>query len=107
MKTRQELLQQLKKANFLMVIAMLLIGVVNIGWAERLTVADGLGWDGQYFAGFVKNFYEGVFVHGVPDYYAPRVFSSGVVHYGMKLFSVPFENSNIKERFTRVPSRPV
>jgi hypothetical protein len=99
MKTMQEFLAQLRRVNLLMVLAMLLIGVANILWAERLMINGGLGWDGQTYGSLVKDYYQAVFVHGVPDYYARRVFPSAVVHYGMRLFSLPFTNANIIRSF--------
>jgi hypothetical protein len=84
--------------NATMAAVMLLVGVVNIGWAERLTVQEGLGWDGVYYARFVRDFQD-ILSSGVPSYYAQRVFPSGVVHYAMRLFSQPFTNANIVRAF--------
>lgn len=93
---RAEWLSKLSKnVNASMALLMLLISVANILWAERLTVGGGLGWDGVIYAGWVKDFYQTVIVHGVPDYYAQRILPSAVVHYAMRLLRVPLEDQNI------------
>jgi hypothetical protein len=81
--------------NFRMAVVVLLVGVANVLWAERLTINEGLGWDGLIYAGWVRDFQGVVLTHGVPDYYAGRVLPSAIVHYGMRLFSVPFDSRSI------------
>jgi hypothetical protein len=75
--------------------AVLLAGAATVLLCERLTVNDGLGWDGVLYASWVKDFYNVVFVHGLPEYYTRRILPSLLVRLGMTLFSVPFENENI------------
>lgn len=96
MKKTKNSLEASTKTNLLMVAAMLLIGVANITWAERLTVNDGLGWDGVRYAAWTKNFYDSVFIERVPEYYVQRILPSVVVHYGRRLVLAPFFDSQTK-----------
>jgi hypothetical protein len=85
-----------RNQNFLMVAAMLAMGVAGILWAERLIVADGVGWDGSVYGSWVvKDFYNIIFVLRVPAYYLQRILPSAIVHYGMRLLGVPRTNPNI------------
>jgi hypothetical protein len=82
-----------------MVLLMLVIGVVNILLAERLTVNNGLGWDGVLYGKWAKDFYNTVVVQGIPDYYTQRFLPSAIVHYSMRLFRVPFDNWHVIHAF--------
>ena len=86
---------RLVTVNALMVVAMLVIGLANIAWAERLTFNNGLGWDGAVYASWVRDFYQSIFVRGVPDYYAHRILPSAIVHYCMRALGVPLADRNI------------
>lgn len=90
MKAAGKLRPLLGSTNLLMVLAMLLIGVANILWAERLTVNGGLGWDGLLYGTWAKDFYRHVFAEGVSEYYAQRVLPSALVHYGTRIVLSPF-----------------
>jgi hypothetical protein len=94
MSTQERFARFLRSTNSLMAAVFLLIGVANIVWAERSEVADGLGWDGVIYASWVKDF-QGVLTRGVANYYTARVLPSAIVHYGMRLLSIPLENRNI------------
>jgi hypothetical protein len=78
-----------------MVALMFVIGLVNILWAERLTINNGLGWDGVFYGSWAKDFYQAVVVHGIPDYYTQRFLPSAIVHYSMRLFRVPLDTANV------------
>ena len=84
-----------RRVNLLMAAAMLLVGVANVLWAERLTINNGLGWDGLLYAEWTRDFYNTVFARGVSEYYTQRILPSAVVHYGMRLLRVPFTDRNI------------
>jgi hypothetical protein len=84
-----------RNVNLQMLAVMLLIGVANILWAERLTVNGGFGWDGVLYGGWAKDFYNSIFVQRVPEYYAQRILPSAIVHYGLRLFRVPLTDNNI------------
>lgn len=79
--------------------AVLFAGALTILFGERLTVHDGLGWDGILYASWVKDFYNVVVVRGLPEYYTRRILPSLIVRLGMYLFSVPPENGNIVRAF--------
>lgn len=89
-KRESKILPIIKKTNFLMTLVMLLIGLANIFWAEKLTVREGFGWDGVTYAGWARDFYRTVLVERVPDYYVKRILPSALVHYGSRLATAPF-----------------
>ncbi|HKG14549.1 MAG TPA: hypothetical protein VKB12_14575 [Pyrinomonadaceae bacterium] len=91
-------LTKLRNPNYLMPAAVLLAGAATILLGERQTVNDGLGWDSAY-AYWVKDFYNLVLVHGLPEYFTRRILPSLLVRVGMTLFSVPLENENIVRAF--------
>ncbi|MDX6612638.1 MAG: hypothetical protein QOD75_1824 [Blastocatellia bacterium] len=82
-----------------MLLLMALIGAANILWAERLTVNGGFGWDGLWYAGWVRDFYGSIFVHGVPEYYVQRILPSAIVHYGLRALRAPLSDQNILRGF--------
>ena len=73
-----------------MTLVMLLIGVANIFWAERLTVREGFGWDGVAYASWARDFHRTILVDRVPEYYVKRILPSAIVHYGSRLVTAPF-----------------
>jgi hypothetical protein len=84
-----------RTANVWMPIAFSAIGIANIIFAERVTVSGGFGWDGLWYADWTRNFYESIFVRGVPEYYVPRILPSAIVHYGMRILGVPITDHNL------------
>lgn len=78
---------------------MLVIGVANILFAERLTVNNGLGWDGVLYGKWAKDFYNTVVVPGIPGYYTQRFLPSAIVHYSMRLFRVPLDDWHVIHAF--------
>jgi hypothetical protein len=73
-----------------MIVVMLLGGIASLLWGERLPVGDGLGWDGQNYAAWAKDFNKSIFVDKVNDYYVQRIAPSAVVHFGTKQLLRPF-----------------
>ena len=67
-----------RKTNILMLLVMLVVGIANIIWAEKLPVGEGLGWDGVNYAAWAKNFYKSAFVDRVEDYYVQRLLPSAL-----------------------------
>jgi hypothetical protein len=84
-----------RKTNGLLALAMLVLGCIRIRWTERLQYGGGLGWDGQRYAAWARDFYDSVFVRRIPEYYVQRMLPSGIVHYGMRLFHMPFTARSI------------
>lgn len=78
------------QTNLLMVLVMLIVGIANLCWAEKLPVGDGLGWDGVNYAAWAKDFYKAVFIDKIEDYYVQRIAPSGLVHYGAQAVLRPF-----------------
>jgi len=106
-KQNPRILLLIKNTNFLMPLVMLLIGLANILWAEKLTVRGGFGWDGVTYAGWARDFYRTVVVDRVPDYYVKRILPSALVHYGSRLVTAPFLSDEKKDTLLSESSRVV
>jgi hypothetical protein len=78
------------RTNLVMVLVMLVVGMANLRWAEKLPVGDGFGWDGVNYAAWARDFYKSVLVDRVADYYVQRLAPSAAVHYGTRAVLSPF-----------------
>jgi len=81
--------------NRLMALLILVLGILNLLFAEKISVHGGFGWDGQMYGRWAKDFYHEVFVNGLSQYYIQRALPSAVVHYGLRAFRLPLEDQNI------------
>lgn len=73
------------------VFALILGGYV---FGEKIAVHNGLGWDGYTYGSWVKD-YASALDHGLPDYFVQRILPSGVIHYLLRLLSMPLTDPNI------------
>src|SRR4051812_37912658 len=85
--------------NLLMAVAMLLAGIPNIFWAEKLTVGGGFGWDGVLYGAWVRNFFRLVFIDRVPEYNLQRIVPSAILHYALRLMGIARTDANILRGF--------
>jgi hypothetical protein len=69
------------------------LAVVGILIAEKITIADGFGWDGVLYGTFAQDFW-GSARAGISQYHVGRLAPSFVVHYALQAFSVPFTKAN-------------
>ncbi len=81
-----------RASNFAKALLMLVVGMLNVIWGEKLAVNGGFGWDGALYAAWAKDFYTSIFVQKVPEYYVQRIVPSAIVHYALRLFSIPLSN---------------
>jgi hypothetical protein len=99
-----------KYTNILMVLVIVLIGVTNYAWGERIWVNDGFGWDGVFYADIKKDWFNKVFIEKrykvsanvympVDKYRLQRILPSGILHYTLRIFHVPMEDKNIVKGF--------
>ena len=70
---------------YILIIFLIAWYVFNFFVGERLTVNNGLGWDGIFYARLAQNF--GSYFHNISYYYSGRVFPSLVVSLFANLFS--------------------
>lgn len=64
-----------------------------LAWAsfqfgERIAIRDGLGWDGEVYWNWVKDFPHEIQDVGIDSYRIQRVLPSYVLHYGFRLFRI-------------------
>jgi hypothetical protein len=85
--------------NRAMVAVMLAIGIANLLWAERLTVQGGLGWDGEVYARWARDFYDAVVVERIPGYYTGRILPAAIIHYSLRLANLPITAATIIAAF--------
>jgi hypothetical protein len=69
---------------YILIIFLIAWHVFNFFVGERVTVNNGLGWDGIFIAQLTQNF--GSYFHNISHYYSGRVFPSLVVSLFAKLF---------------------
>jgi hypothetical protein len=82
-----------------MFLIVLILGLFNILWGEKVPAGGGLGWDGVLYADMVRNL--GSIISGgqLSSYYAQRILPSAIVR-GMLLCSgVSMNNTNIIRGF--------
>ena len=84
-----------KNVNLLMPLVVLAVGVPLVLFGERQTVNDGLGWDGTFYANWVRDTYNVLFVQGLEAYFTRRILPSLIVRGGLELVSAPLTNPNI------------
>ena len=78
-----------------MFLILLGVGIYSIWWGEVINVANGLGWDGQFYGELARNFH----LDGLSPYHIQRVLPSAVVHYGLILLRLPMSDENIVKAF--------
>lgn len=82
-----------------MLLLVFLVGLLNILFAEKITVEGGLGWDGSFFGAWAKDFYNEVFIKKTTLYFTQRILPSAIVHYGLRLLGLPLENQTVIRGF--------
>jgi hypothetical protein len=75
----------ISKTNWLMVGAILAVGVANLLWAEIIRVGGGFGWDGQLYGTLAQTFPEALQGRTINAYYLQRLLPSAIVHYGLRI----------------------
>src|SRR4051795_7639571 len=88
-----------RRTNALMAAAMLLAGLPNVFWAEKVTVGAGFGWDGVLYARWVRDFFRLVFIERVPEYNLQRIVPSAILHYTFRLLGIAPTDANILRAF--------
>lgn len=84
-----------KAAHRLMLGIVTLMVVANALWGERLTIGNGLGWDGVTYAGLVRDLGDTLRRDLLGSYYAQRLLPPFVVREALLLLGAPFSDRNI------------
>jgi hypothetical protein len=87
-------------SSLLLVLTTGLITTATAIWGEKITLNDGLGWDGATYAAWTRDFPGYVIGGKIGPNGAIRVLPSGIVHYGLRAFGLALTNRNIIRAFT-------
>lgn len=63
--------------------------IIHSFTGEMIPYHDGLGWDGVAFFRIIRDFHNLFFSHGIDQYYMSRFFPFAVIHYALRLCSIP------------------
>jgi hypothetical protein len=66
---------------------------------ERVPVHGGFGWDGVLYGAWARDFYHEIVVTRVDAYYVQRILPAAVVHYSLRLLTVPRSDAAILRTF--------
>jgi len=78
-----------------MIAIVLVGGAITILFGERIGIFHGLGWDGQAYAAWAKDFPHEVLDAGVNTYQSQRVLPSGLLYYAMALVGAAHTDANV------------
>jgi hypothetical protein len=87
------------KSHKLMTCIVLIVGVLNFFWGEKVPAGEGLGWDGLKYAELVRNLGEMVSSGKLNTYFAQRTLPSAIIGQALHLLSLPTSTINIIRGF--------
>ena len=73
----------------------LAVGVLNLGFAERITMSQGLGWDGQTYRTMTVQFQDLLAERKLDAYFLGRILPSAVVHVGLRAARMDLTTPNV------------
>jgi len=73
-------------------------GLITIAWGERIGVNKGLGWDGQAYVAWARDFSEAV-DRGVTAYQSQRMVPSAIVYGALAILGIDRTDANILVAF--------
>ncbi len=77
----------------------LLLAACSFQFGERIEVAGGLGWDGQMYGAFAKDFPAEVLSPQLDAYHAQRILPSGMAYAILKLTGARASDANVIRAF--------
>lgn len=80
------LLKDNQNSHILMISIILVLGLLNFFWGEKVPAGGGFGWDGVIYADMVRNIDSMIREGQLSSYYAQRILPSAIVR-SMLLFS--------------------
>src|SRR6267142_6132449 len=81
--------------DFYMVLSALVIALIGCFMGEKIKAGGGFGMDGSLYGQWAKDFHKFVFVQGLDLYRIQRILPSAIIHYSMRLLSIPFTDRNV------------
>ena len=90
---------KIQSSHRLMLLIVLILGLFNLLWGEKVPAGGGLGWDGVLYADMVRNL--GSIISGgqLSSYYAQRILPSSIVRGMLLCTSMSMNNTNIIRGF--------
>lgn len=80
--------------------ALLLYGVLQIAFGERIPVTDGLGtYDGRRYGEIAMEFHREVFEDGLDLFRLQRIIPSAIVHFGLRAIGAALDPPNVVRAF--------
>ena len=80
-------------------LVVLIYGVAQIVFGEKIPVSNGLGWDGAIYGAIAKDFEQLLTTHGLSWYYIQRSLPSGIIHYTLRALGLPLQDTFIIRAF--------
>jgi hypothetical protein len=82
-----------------LVASVLVLTLAGSFLGEKIQVGHGLGWDGQLYGSWARDFHGHIVERGVSRYYIQRILPSALIHYSLRLLSIPRTDPNIIRAF--------
>lgn len=73
----------------------LCVGVISIGWGDRVTVNGGYGWDGAIYGRIVERFPSAVLRRQVDGYHLTRILPSVLVALVLRALDLPRDGAHV------------
>jgi hypothetical protein len=88
----------MRRDVYVMIALVVVGGAITIAWGERIGVNSGLGWDGQAYVAWARDFPAAV-DHGVTAYQSYRMLPSAIVYGALAVFDIARTDPNILVAF--------
>lgn len=89
----------IKSSHRLMLLIVLLLGLLNFFWGEKVTAGGGFGWDGVTYAEMVRHLDTMISNSELGSYYMQRILPAAIVRGLLLLADVSINNVNIINGF--------
>jgi hypothetical protein len=83
----------------LMLLAVLILGLLNFFWGEKVPAGGGLGWDGVIYGDMVRKLGSMISGGQLSGYYTQRILPAAIVRGMLLLSRTPMDNANIIRAF--------
>jgi hypothetical protein len=89
----------IRSSHRLMVLIVVVLGLLNFFWGEKVPAGNGFGWDGVFYAEMVRNLDSMIADGTLSGYYAQRILPSAIVRSMLLLAGMPSSDANIIHGF--------
>ena len=73
--------------------------LLSFYFGERISIGNGLGWDGQFYGALAKNWSNEIAAKPLDQYTIRRVLPSAVIHVFLRLGRFPLSDENVIRGF--------